>query len=762
MRSVLRLFVFLLCSAAGIAAAAVLAISDTGHQSAVSGYDPQPADEAVAVAVNVELAEAPVVLPTRSEVATALPSPPEFDLSTAPPVAREPIVPVASAAPQLQPADPSPVIGQQFPGGQSESQGSLLDALQQLPQLTDALRNLTGPGASTSGEPVAAPGLPLPGPSSVDTATPAPRATQLEPELRSAEGDDQLSFNMSGMDLRTALEWLSEQGDLNIVATQSVQGIVNSAALNDVDAETALEVILESTGYVMRRRGRFITVGSPEDFVAIEQSRDEIATRIYRPNYVSASEIQTLITPLLSERGAVSVTTPSESGIGSDADNVGGDAFAGGDAILVRDYRTVLDQMDQIVAEVDKRPMQVAIEAMILSVDIGNDNEFGIDWQLLRDRDHLRFGLGDGNSAATLTDFAFNGGLAFAFLDSNLGSFVTALETFGSTNVIATPRLTCLNKQRAEILIGAELGYVSTTVTETQATQQVEFLRVGTELRLRPFVSSDGIIRMEVHPQLSTGSVRVEGGFTLPDRETTEVTTNIMTRDGCTVIIGGLMREDLVESSTQVPLLGSMPFVGPLFRKRNEEIDRSEILVLVTPHIVYEPDACCEGEAAACEFHRRQAVVGDHMNPASQLYLGRKYMRLAQEAIAVGDLERARRLVDFSIRIDPTNRAAIDLQADIDSGALDGDHSSTAPVIKHGVLWDPSVYGSGGVPVDGLQYEIPPEGAPLEQLPLDGEQIPPWMLDRLEQAVPTGPQHPRDPGTPGTARDIVKPPVEEP
>ena len=104
----------------------------------------------------------------------------------------------------------------------------------------------------------------------------------------------------------------------------------------------------------------------------------------------------------------------------------------------------------------------------------------------------------------------------------------------------------CLNKQRAEILIGAQKGYVSTTVTENASTQSIEFLEVGTQLRIRPYIFSDGTIRLEVHPELSTGDVRVVEGFTLPDKEVTQVTTNIMCRDGSTVIIGGLISSTLI------------------------------------------------------------------------------------------------------------------------------------------------------------------------------------------------------------------------
>ena len=88
--------------------------------------------------------------------------------------------------------------------------------------------------------------------------------------------------------------------------------------------------------------------------------------------------------------------------------------------------------------------------------------------------------------------------------------FLDCLEKIGDTNVIASPRLMCLNKQRAEIQIGEELGYVSTTVTESSSTQTINFLSVGTLLRMRPYIGNDGLIRLEVHPELSTGTVQVQ------------------------------------------------------------------------------------------------------------------------------------------------------------------------------------------------------------------------------------------------------------
>jgi type IV pilus assembly protein PilQ len=540
---------------------------------------------------------------------------------------------------------------------------------------------------------------------------------------QSVTNQGNLILNFTGTDIRKALELISKGAGINILATKEVTGTV-TCSLHDVDGMTALASILKSTGYVAHQEGNIIYVGKAEEF-ATPGPALKVVTRVYRPNYVTAEEIQKLITPMLTlDIGVVSVSSPAETGIASDSASAGGDGFANAEVVLVRDYVHVLEEIDQVVRLVDKKPMQVAIEAMILSVKIDDTTKLGVNFDLLKD--HIR--VISGTPPATIGAIAPDGGLKVGFMDSSLTALVEALETIGDTNVIATPRLLAVNKHKAEILIGSELGYVSSTVTETSLTQSVEFLEVGTSLRIRPFISSDGQIRMEVHPELSTGSVRVEEGFTLPDKETTQVTTNIIARDGSTVIIGGLIREDLVSNTTQIPFFGSLPVLGPAFRQKTEDIDRREILVLITPHILYDPEASYEGDLSAMEFHHRQAVKFKHLSPLSSRRLGVGHLRRAQVAWANGNFDRALRHANLAIHYDPQNRAAIDLRADVVNGAPTGDHNYEAP-------FTPLPNGRGA---------------------LDGSEIAPWVLDGLDPAAsPDGMRlHPWDPGRPGPRSEI--------
>jgi hypothetical protein len=242
-------------------------------------------------------------------------------------------------------------------------------------------------------------------------------------------------------------------------------------------------------------------------------------------------------------------------------------------------------------------------------------------------------------------------------------------------------------------------------------------LELGTILRIRPFVSNDGMIRLEVRPEISDGSVTVEGGFTLPHKEITQVTTNIMVRDGCTAIIGGLIQDKQQSDRSQVPLLGSLPIVGFAFREKDENLDRHELIVLITPNVVREREAYREGATQACEFQRRQSVFAEKMSPIGMRSLARKYVRRSQAAWLAGNRREALRMAELAVHFDPVNREAIELRSDIWLGK--------------------PIQAPGAVQPDVLH----PTG------PLDGPQLPPWVLQQLG-APKTPPLGVMDAGTP--------------
>jgi len=515
---------------------------------------------------------------------------------------------------------------------------------------------LRGPAPLALPAPAAQPQLPPP------ATLPAPPAPRAEPSAVASNSSGGLTIRIKNGEIRKVLEDLGRHAGLNLLISDKVTGTV-SASLTDVDLEQALEAVLHSTGYEARTLNGFTYIGSPAELNAMETSRERLTTRVYRPDYVTAIELNTLIAPLLTESiGKSTITTSAENGIPASSTETGGDKYAGNEVLLVHDYPSVLLQIDEVVKRVDVRPRQVVIEAVILSVELNDSCELGIDFELLTGSNNAR--LVSGAPLANLAQLQITPGqLSFGILDGDLGALVQALEQVGDTKVVAQPKLTCLNKQRAEILIGDQKGFVSTTQTETATTQTVEFLDVGTQLRIRPFISSDGIIRLEVHPELSTGEVRLVGNFALPEKSTTQVTTNVMCADGATIILGGLIREDTSSNTSQIPGLGSIPLFGPLFQKQKEEVTRSEIVVLITPRIV--PDPACREPAGFSqqEFTQRKADTDrNNMHPLQHAKYSRRYFRLAQAAYNAKNYPAATNYVNISLEFWNDNPEALHLR----------------------------------------------------------------------------------------------------
>ncbi len=204
---------------------------------------------------------------------------------------------------------------------------------------------------------------------------------------------------------------------MNILPSPSVQGKV-SASLTGVNIDGALNAILRSTGFISKRDGNFIYVGTPQDFKTMAQSIDSVGTRVYHLSYIRAADAQALIQPLLTPGiGTSSVTQPANEGIAADGDKAGGNQYANADAVVVHDYVAVLNQVDQVIAEVDRKPAQVAIDAMILKVTLDDKYEFGVDLAFLRNNPNVR--LFTGSPLGSLAAAAPNGGLSFAYLDSS-------------------------------------------------------------------------------------------------------------------------------------------------------------------------------------------------------------------------------------------------------------------------------------------------------------------------------------------------------
>jgi type II secretory pathway component GspD/PulD (secretin) len=245
--------------------------------------------------------------------------------------------------------------------------------------------------------------------------------------------------------------------------------------------------------------------------------------------------------------------------------------------LVVEDTPDYLRQVSRILKEIDREPNQIFIEARILQVTLSDSDVYGINWARL-----FRYDGGDG--AFGVTGLSSPGsGLFFSLLTPNIDVALEALETKNRVRSLSSPKLLALEGQKASVVIGERQGYRVTTTINQVTTESIEFLESGVILDVTPLVDAAGRIMMEIHPEVSVGSVSPTG---IPSQNTTEVTTQMLAEDGQTLFIGGLIRNNTDDSGEGVPVLGSVPILGKLFSSSSKSSSNAEFVVLITPYIV--------------------------------------------------------------------------------------------------------------------------------------------------------------------------------
>jgi type IV pilus assembly protein PilQ len=415
---------------------------------------------------------------------------------------------------------------------------------------------------------------------------PAEAVVAVEPIAATAGSLQTIAFKKD-MPITDALKMLAQMYQKNIIPSAKVSGNVTVGTLYDVTFDEALQAILGTHKYDMN--GNFIRVYTVEEYKADKTRLGRDTITLY---YINAEEAGKLAKPLLSEMGQIGVTTAAakDMEVGK-----GGDTLSNRDMIVVSDYPENIKAIKEMIAMVDVTPPQVLIDVTVMEASLDETTQFGIDFDSFNglvstsSSDLFAAGQEGLNQGGFTNDIA--GGMSVGILTDNVKVFIKALDSITDTTLLANPKILALNKQAGMVMIGDRVGYITTSnIGAEGATQQVEFLEGGTRLAFRPYVCDNGLIRMEINPKQSTPSVKVDGGFVLPNEKTTEVTTNVMVRDGKTIVLGGLFKEKTTLGRSQTPVLGDLPIIGFLFKGVNDKSERVELIVLVTPHIIGEPE----------------------------------------------------------------------------------------------------------------------------------------------------------------------------
>ncbi|MBS3897152.1 MAG: type IV pilus secretin PilQ [Xanthomonadaceae bacterium] len=453
-----------------------------------------------------------------------------------------------------------------------------------------------------------------------------------------------VTFNFQDVPVRTILQLIAEESNLNIVAADTVQGNLTLRLVN-VPWDQALDVVLRARSLDQRRDGNVVWVAPQTEIAAFESAREqaridlasksELINELIPINYANAQEIATLLTEgSKSAQGGGGGGTNIERGFLSPRGSVSFDTRS--NTLLVADTAQKVQSIRELVAVLDRPVDQVLIEARIVIAnesfarDVGA--RFGVSGQesdvitsgsvesnrnfLNQVRENQRIQarfqaeLADFNAglttarptpptltAPTFTDVlntSFATGtqsaMAFSILGNHLDLDIElqALQSEGRGEVVANPRVITANQREAVIRQGDEVGFVTVTGTGADATATVQFKEALLELRVTPTITQDNrvFLNLGVKKDEVAGFIDVPGGGSVPQISKREVSTAVLINNGQTVVVGGIYEFARREDLAKVPFLGDLPGLGNLFRNRGRSNEKAELLIFVTPRIL--------------------------------------------------------------------------------------------------------------------------------------------------------------------------------
>ncbi|MBX3363306.1 MAG: hypothetical protein KF866_00960 [Phycisphaeraceae bacterium] len=512
---------------------------------------------------------------------------------------------------------------------------------------------------------------------------------------------DLVELHVTDEDLQTILQMLSIQGQRSIVATQNVSGTV-TANLYGVTFEQALESILVYNGFGYIESNGVIYVMPQEQIQQELQRQRQREYIVIRMNYLNAVDAAQFAQPLLSQGGTI-VTNGATQDFSIPSDRpTGKDDYALEAILVVHDFTENIDAIRKLLIELDTRPISMLIEATILQSALNEANAFGIDFAIIGDMNFSDFtpvggplriidnilqttgtaGSDDDDSSSggvfpgdnkgrglvsNVGQVSEPGGLKAGIVTNNVAAFIRLLDQVGDTTILSNPKILTLNRQPARVQVGRRVGYLSTTTTDTSTSQTVQFLDTGTQLYVRPFASNDGFIRMELRPEVSQPIIRnvtdaTGAAVTVPDEDTSHIVTNVMVRDGQTVVLGGLFTERTTANRRQVPVIGDIPILGIPFRGHDDSIDRSEIIFVITPSRVNDQILTQQGAEAMNYVSHIRAGAREGLLPWSRERMSSQLLVDAERSANKGDSVRALHKVQRALALKPMQPDAIKLR----------------------------------------------------------------------------------------------------
>lgn len=428
--------------------------------------------------------------------------------------------------------------------------------------------------------------------------------------------------------ITSVLRAFAEQYNLNIVIAKDVVDDMITVRLQDVSLKGAIDAILTANGYNYIQKENIILVKSRTN-----QMTEDMKTEIYKLNYLNANDIQINLNAIKSERGniqmfiegpigTVGVELPITGQMGGVIGGGGGGGGAAGpvvatqrsNVLIITEVPEVLEKMKRIIYELDHPRAQVRIEVKLIETKLDDKDRWGVNWTSTLEavgRGGQQTGVSSGGGGAAGAGGAGEGVIVpgiplyltkYKFGTLSLAQFRVVMEFLqsrGNTKLLNQPSISVLDNQQADISVGSivpiEVSQIVTSAgggggaggQQSQVPQTiVQQQPVTISLTVIPRVNEDKYITLWVQPKVNEISAYTGKNADLPVTSLRAANTQVRVKDGDTVVIGGLIKEDKLRTERRVKFLWQIPLIGRLFRHVSIDSQKSELLIFITPYII--------------------------------------------------------------------------------------------------------------------------------------------------------------------------------
>ncbi|MCD6583905.1 MAG: secretin and TonB N-terminal domain-containing protein [Candidatus Omnitrophica bacterium] len=409
------------------------------------------------------------------------------------------------------------------------------------------------------------------------------------------------SLKFRDADIRVVLQAVIQKavkdgGKVNIIISPQVKGPV-TVDLENVDWQTALDAVLKTYDYGYEWVGKNIILVDTLDNLAKRRKKvqeaqiaEPLATRAFTLNFAKVEEIKDTLEKLLTPKGRLTYDKRTNT-------------------LVITDTQSKLYALEETIKALDEITPQVLIEAKILETDLDVTNKLGINWNIQgtvsgSKRAHTwpftkhsenKYLRGDDIPGVSSVHTTLSDVFAFGTLDaSSLSAVLEIIFSDTSTKILSTPKITTMDNHTATIDVITEdpvPNYTYNSETGSWEISGYEWVKYGVSLEVTPQINKEGFVTLNIKPKVSErleDRTFTSAGATayIPKLYTQTTSTKVMIKDGETLVIGGLVRDKVVDTVNKIPLLGDIPILGYFFKHRSKTTEKKNLLIFITPKIV--------------------------------------------------------------------------------------------------------------------------------------------------------------------------------